>query len=755
MRGVLVRGAAVAALMSLFAFPAFAQSRNEAGDVGDAAANAGRIAPGESVISALAPAGDKDWWQVTLRGGQGYRITLDSPEGENSFDPMLRLIGANGAEIASNDDAGGALNSRIDIAAPADGVYYIEARGFGDDAAGAYTLGIVERAVPTDSIRGDAQTNARLAIGTPVNNAVDFDGDVDWYRVDVRAGNIYHITLNSTGGEGAGLPDPFLRVVNGEGDELISNDDGGQGGEAGSLDSALDFVPPASGVYYVEARNLNTDSGAGAYRLSMERRVLPADPVRGDTQTRSRIAIGSNVNGALDFPRDTDWYRVSLTGGQSYRFALSGSGENALDPLLVLHDSAGAEIARDDDSGDGLNAYLEFEAPRTGTYFLEARGFADEAQGRYELRTARGDIPGDATTDVALDMTGDFRESRLAAGGDKDWYALNLTDGQTVRLQLSKSSMNAPLSDPLLVVYNSEGQEVARDDDGGGDLNAYLEFTPPSPGRYFVEARGFGEDAEGAYAIQLSPGEIGNDASGAEGLPGGMQRMSQISTAGDSDWFAIEMTEGRPYRVFLDAAEGEGALGDPMLVLYDGEGKELKRDDDGGKGDNAVISFTPLQTGMYYAAASGSGGTETGRYVIRAADYEMPGNAGTDDMLDAAEDSRAGRIDMPGDKDWYGVELANGGTYRITVSGEGEHGLRDPGVAVMRINMGGHDHMAEAPDGAEAPSDEPVAQAQNGMFGRSASLTYTVPEDGAYYVQVTGKDGVGDYSLNVTRVDNQ
>ncbi len=455
--------------------------------------------------------------------------------------------------------------------------------------------------------------------------------------------------------------------------------------------------------------------------------------VGADARTRARLAVGAVATGALDPAGDKDWFRMQLDAGATYRVFLDadGEGEAALsDPLVRILNAQGEEIARDDDGGDGLNAYLEFTAPARGAYFVEAGGFSEEAEGRYRLRLVAGDIPGDATTDVSLSAEGDARESRLSPSGDRDWYGLELDAGETVRLSL----INAPqggVGDPLMVVYDSNGAEVARDDDSGGDLNAYLEFSASEAGRFFVEARGFSDEAEGAYVLELAAGEIGADPSSADMIDPSGQRQSQISPAGDSDWFSIEVIEGRPYRFFMDAAgEGESAV-DPILTLFDADGRELAQDDDGGRGLGARLAFTPTESTTLFIAASAFGGG-AGPYTLRVADFETPGAAATDEYLDALDDARDGRVDMAGDKDWYAVELAEGTRLTASVSARGEDGLGAPAVAIM--------------------TDDGIVIASNASTGRSraARVSYDVQKDGVYYVQASSANAsTGDYTVTV------
>jgi len=62
-----------------------------------------------------------------------------------------------------------------------------------------------------------------------------------------------------------------------------------------------------------------------------------------------------------------------LVAGQSYTF--DAVGNTLSDPTLAVRNSAGTQLAFDDDSGSGLNSHIDFLAPTSGTYFLDVGGF--------------------------------------------------------------------------------------------------------------------------------------------------------------------------------------------------------------------------------------------------------------------------------------------------------------------------------------------------------------------------------------------
>src|SRR5689334_11467086 len=78
--------------------------------------------------------------------------------------------------------------------------------------------------------------------------------------------------------------DTTLTIYNAEGQQVAFNDD-----TNGSLNSALDYVPSATGDVFVEAKSFN-DTATGAYHLSVTATELPPDAVGNDASTRARIS---------------------------------------------------------------------------------------------------------------------------------------------------------------------------------------------------------------------------------------------------------------------------------------------------------------------------------------------------------------------------------------------------------------------------------------------------------------------------------
>ena len=724
MRGKLFFGVAAVAL--LIGAPAMAQT-----DPSGAADTSARVADGATVNGEINPAGDVDWYRLRVEQGRRYSFTLDGvPNAEGAaMDPMISIYDASGNQLAFNDDANG-LNSALDFVPAQAGDVFVEARAYSEEDTGAYRLAVSSGEIPADDAGNDSSTRNRVNVGRAVNGQLEYEGDVDWYRLGARTGNRYTVTLSGAGDSPVG--DTYLRVVDRDGNEIAANDD------ADGLNSSLQFSTQTNSEVFIEA-SAYANAYTGGYTLNVTSERAPTDGFAPNRSTRGRINVGDDVTGALEVEGDQDWYRLRLQEGEIYRFALRGAGDTPVgDPLLRVHNAQGEEVALDDDGGGNLNSYLEFTAPSTGTFFLAAQAFADAYTGNYTLSARAGDIPADASTDAQVSAEGDYREGMLAPAGDRDWYRIELQEGQGIRVGLTTAEgMADALGDPYLVIYDGQGTEVLRDDDGGEGLNAWAEFVAPTAGAYFIEARGFVEDAVGRYALTVLAGEVGDSPDGAEYVqPGYEGRMSMIGAPGDVDWFVIEAIEGRPYRFTVEGFDdGTGSLlADPLLVLYDQQGQEIARDDDGGMGLNPYLTHIPVTGGPYFLAVSSYDGQSTGRYAIRAVDTDVPGHAYTDDMLDQAGDERVSRIDIEGDLDSFRVELEAGVTYTITVNGHGERPLADPFVAVLT-----EDNTVLASDDDSGP-------------GLDARLRFTPENSGSYFIQASGLGGsIGWYQVTIAR----
>ncbi len=103
----------------------------------------------------------------------------------------------------------------------------------------------------------------------------------------------------------------------------------------------------------------------------------------------------NHVIAACDTPGDNDWFAVTLTAGVTYQFGqyaraggipgAEGNGVPLADAYLEIYDSAGNLLSIADGGGpntpQGLDALMTFEAPYSGTFYVNATSYDNTGDG--------------------------------------------------------------------------------------------------------------------------------------------------------------------------------------------------------------------------------------------------------------------------------------------------------------------------------------------------------------------------------------
>ena len=723
-------------------------------DFGQSPTTQGRLGVPGSVFGTLEAGTDEDWFAVQLQPGVPVVFDLEGqPTGRGTLsDPFLRLYNQQGAELARNDDGGQGFNARLQFTPPSFGTYFVGAGSFGN-ATGTYALTASGGApVVRDDYPGNTQTPGRLNTPGSVTGTLETGNDQDWFAVQLQGGTAYTIDLEGEPTRRGTLGDPLVRLVDSFGNQIGSNDDGGQGRNA-----RLQVTAPGTGTYFVSAESWSDYSGT--YTLSISGPPVARDDYAGNTGTSGQLGVPGSVTGTLETGDDEDWFRVQLQGGQAYVFDLQGqpTGRGTLsDPYLRIHDARGTELDRNDDGGEGLNSRLNFTAPGGGTYYLAVRSFG-AAQGTYAL-SAVGAAPPPPTDDFAGNtgtagrvQPGGSAAGTIETGNDQDWFAVQMQGGVRYTIDLEGQSTNAgTLSDPLMTVHDGFGTEVARNDDGGQGRNARLDYTAPSSGTFYIGAASFGQST-GSYRLRVGAPAITDDFAGDPGTVGFVAAPGSVTgtleTGGDHDWFRVDLQGGVAYNFDVEGVDtNRGTLSDPLLVLRTGSGAEVARDDDGGQGLNSRLEHTPTASGAFYLDV-GSFGSSQGSYTLSvtaatAPVVIVPPVTGADDFGHTRETagtltvggSSRGNLEVGGDVDWFRVTLQPGTTYTIDMEGRRTGGgtLGDPFLRVFN------------PNGAEVTSDD------DGGQGLNARITFTTRLAGDYFINAESfGNGTGDYTVSI------
>lgn len=565
--------------------------------------------------------------------------------------------------------------------------------------------------IASNDITSDTSTNAVIAVGGSETGTLEQLGDSDWFSIVLNAGSSYSFTLN-----GISLEDPYLRLYNNSGSYLVSNDDA-----PNTLNSALDFTAATAGTYYLSAGSFQ-GSGSGDYTLSATLVSIPEDEPSTDG------GAAGQYTGSIDYSGDNDRYLVALEAGTTYTINLAGESSNSgtlSDPLVQLLDENFTLIRSNDDGGIGLDSELEYTAVHSGNYYVVANDY-DSSVGSYIL-----DITANSNVDTVPDnISSSFQitEGQQLAGNidfenDADWYAITLSEGIQYAISLTGSSANgSALSDPLLELYDFQGDFVIADDDGGSGLNSDMLYLPTSSGTYYIAANGYDSET-GNYLLQVqsSGTDVGSDTSTAFTVNLGSPVTGVIDFANDADWYAITLAAGTIYSIDLAGSDtSSGTLNDPLLGLYDSSGSFLASDDDGGTGYNSSLSYTPTTSGAYYISAHS--------YASGAGSYLLSVNGAAASSLQLGTQISH---NLENSTDTFQVELVAGSNYQLNVLGEqsGVGTLLDPYVSVENSNSTFYRYDDDSGSGLES------------------HLVFSVTESGTHIVTVGSHSSGSSYVL--------
>ncbi len=340
------------------------------------------------------------------------------------------------------------------------------------------------------------------------------------------------------------------------------------------------------------------------------------------------------------------------------------------------------------------------------------------------------DFPANTTTTGVLSV-GASASGVFEAFGDTDWFKISLVAGNHYNFSvLPAVTVNHPnwadieLRDPNGVVvlnpvlhYSSAG--------------SFLTYLAAVGGDYYLVARNANSLQPGtAYQVtaQMVADEAGDTGAGAAAMAVGQIVSGAFQVDGDTDFYKLELPTGTTYTVTPQFAANGGPT--PSAYIYDPSGYSV------GQlvyGTGSSFSFTTTTAGEYYLALGGTT-DKAGAYTVRVDpvvdDYgSSASNAGSLTLGNTVQ----GKLEVPSDRDWFGVDLQAGQTYWFT-------------VAVGTVLFNGTqtptpvNHVRLYDGNGNSVSELPYAKDPNEV------LAYTATATGRYYLEVAGY-ATGSYTV--------
>lgn len=212
-----------------------------------------------------------------------------------------------------------------------------------------------------------------------------------------------------------------------------------------------------------------------------------------DIDGATGLSSARPARGDLEAEDDSDYF--SFRAERGVRYVIEARLISNSDTVMDLLDSDGSQIEYDDDGGSGSGSRIEWTASDNDTYYVVVRGYGGSNTGTYELSLV--DFRERLQSAVRI-SPGTRSESRLGEN-DADYYYFRADRG--VYYAIEAHLLTHP--DTVIRLLDSDGHEIASDDDGGADGGSRIEWEANEDGTYYIVVSAFDSDYIGSYRLTL------------------------------------------------------------------------------------------------------------------------------------------------------------------------------------------------------------------------------------------------------------
>ena len=348
--------------------------------------------------------------------------------------------------------------------------------------------------------------------------------DRDWFKVKLEEGSVYEFNLI-----GNSLKDPELRIRDSHGKQLFYNDH-----INGWWNPKITYTANETGVYYVDVAGID----AGSYRVKWTNTWTPPEPLDSNDPIKfvgsevevpsgqateflnnaTEHTVGNFIQDEIKLENNRKWYKMNLQQTRTYRFEQYGDSMQA--PSMFIRDKNGVPVfpppKKDKARSTGEKLVLNYDAPSTGVYYLDAGGFWSDGyqlndSGRisgvpigtftiksYDLGEATeralswdtnidGVLNDDDTFDKAtttnIIIGAQDTSGQIEYATFRDLYSASLTEGATYRFRISGALVNGDVDRGVktrLFLHDASGELLHTMTD------ADLDYKATASGTYYI-----------------------------------------------------------------------------------------------------------------------------------------------------------------------------------------------------------------------------------------------------------------------------
>ena len=497
-------------------------------DHGNTIATATPIATNSTTAGNIEVAGDVDFFKITIPSAGNLIVNTTG-----STDTFGYLLGANGAEVARSDDAGGTLQRNFQISRSVQpGIYYVKVRHYGASSTGRYSLVSHFVASNSDDDYGNTRSTAHILRGTTgvLSAHLESSGDVDMFKITLpRSGRLVFNTRGDL--------DTFGYLLDANGTELVHADDAG-----GTLVRNFQISKNLNaGVYYIKVRGYS-QAIRGVYVLaynftSGDNNTSTGDDHGNTMATATTVLQNSTTAGNIETAGDIDFFKIVIPRTLIVVINTTGS----MDTFGYLLDSSGNRIAISDDAGGELARNFRIsKILQPGTYYIKVKCYSPQRTGSYSLVVNSLDATTDRhgnTPQTATTIEPDSTTPGILTSSDIDFFKVTIPKRGTLTLR-TVSSINTI----GFLMRNSSGSIIASNDNGG-NANNFRIRQELNGGTYYLKVISMRSNGEYTLlsSITYPHDDYSDTISGATLIGANSTTNGNFEVANDTDVFKISL----------------------------------------------------------------------------------------------------------------------------------------------------------------------------------------------------------------------
>jgi hypothetical protein len=185
------------------------------------------------------------------------------------------------------------------------------------------------------------------------------------YVIDLKGGHTYRIDMTKKEGKNNKDIDPFLRLEDSSGKELLADDDSG-----GFPNARIVFPCPQDGTYRIVATAFG--AATGPFELTVKQAAAVKATALAFKDGEVKVEAELTGTDPKDIIRQSSMckvYAIKLVKGKSYQIDMMSK---QVDCFLRLEDPRGQQADQDDDSGGAFDARISFNCMEDGVYRIVA-----------------------------------------------------------------------------------------------------------------------------------------------------------------------------------------------------------------------------------------------------------------------------------------------------------------------------------------------------------------------------------------------